>query len=665
MTDGAMNDAIGIARCRAEAVRLHRAGQLDDAERLYRQILLQNPANLQARHMMGVLRLQQSRAAQALQLLAVLIAEAPGDADIRTHHGLVLQALGRRQEALADFERALALRPGHAPTLLYRSNLMLELGRFAEALDGYDILLGRDEGNAEAWFRRGAALLQLGRSDEALASYDEALGFNPDHFAALFNRGTVLLRLERYDEAFAAYEKARALSPHHPLVLGGAASALLSLCDLARWEEFRARVVAAVKTRSAVIAPLTFLPFCDDAALRRTCAEIYVAAQLPPSAPLWTGERTRHDRIRIAYLSADFHQHATAALMAEVFERHDRTRFEVTGISFSRDDGSQMRARLIKGFDRFVDVRDKSDAEVAQLLREADIDIAVDLKGHTDGARPGILAHRCCPVQVNYLGYPGTIGARWLDYIIADRAVVPFDQQPFYSEKIVHLPHCYQANGARAIGETPTRAIAGLPEAGFVFCCFNAAWKFSPALFDIWMRLLQAVPGSVLWLLEDNRPAAANLKTAAAERGVDPERLVFAPPAAPPEHLARQALADLFLDTLPYNAHTTASDALWVGLPLVTALGRSFDGRVAGSLLLAVGLPELVAETLEDYESLALALARDPARLARVRHKLRENRLTAPLFDTGLFCRHLEAAYVRMVETVRRGDAAQSFAVPP
>jgi len=299
------------------------------------------------------------------------------------------------------------------------------------------------------------------------------------------------------------------------------------------------------------------------------------------------------------------------------------------------------------------------------LLRNGKFDIAVDLKGHTEGSRPGILAHRPCPVQVSYLGYPGTIAAPWLDYIIGDAVVLPFDRQPFYSEKIVHLPNCYQVNdGTRAIADDVSgRVHAGLPDDGFVFCCFNAAWKISPAIFDVWMRLLQALPGSVLWLLEDNRSALNHLRAAAGACSIDPNRLVFAPRLGTAEHLARHRLADLFLDTVPYNAHTTASDALWAGLPLLTCLGSEFDGRVAASLLYAMGLPELVADTLKGYEELALDLAKDPTRLTGLRERLAANRLTSSLYDTDRLRKSIEAAFLRMVEIARGGGPAESFEV--
>jgi protein O-GlcNAc transferase len=406
--------------------------------------------------------------------------------------------------------------------------------------------------------------------------------------------------------------------------------------------------------------------YCDDPALHLQGAKNLIATRMPTRpAPLWAGTRFRHDRIRIAYVSSDFHEHATAHLIAELIELHDRARFEVIGLSFGIDDGSAVRRRLAQAFDGFLDMPEQSDRAIAAELHAREIDIAVDLKGHTRGSRPEIFAHRPAPIQVSYLGFPGTIGADFLDYVIADPIVLPVSQQPFYTERIVQLPDCYQANDSkRAISaQTPERRAAGLPDAGFVFCCFNNNYKIRRPVFDVWMRLLSEVPGSVLWLLRDTAGVEGNLRREAAARGVDPDRLIFAERCALDVHLARHRLADLFLDTLPYNAHTTASDALWAGLPLVTCQGEAFAGRVAASLLAAVGLPELVTQNLADYEALALRLARDPAMLRSVRDKLAANRSTHPLFDSARFCRHLEAAYLRMWETWQRGEPPQPFRV--
>jgi predicted O-linked N-acetylglucosamine transferase (SPINDLY family) len=375
---------------------------------------------------------------------------------------------------------------------------------------------------------------------------------------------------------------------------------------------------------------------------------------------------SRRERVRLAYLSADFHDHATAYLVAELFERHDRARFEVTGFSYGPDDQSAMRARLKAGLDRFVDVRGRSDREVAELMRAEGIDIAVDLKGFTGNNRAGIFAWRGAPLQAAYLGFPATMGASFIDYIIADQVVIPPGLEGAYAEKVVRLPDSYQVNDRqRRIAErTPSRAAAGLPEQGFVFCSFNNNYKIRPATFDVWMRLLRQVEGSVLWLLQDNAAAVENLRRHAEARGVAADRLVFAPRLGLDAHLARHRLADLFLDTFPVNAHTTASDALWAGLPVLTCAGATYAGRVAGSLLHAVGLPELITHSLGDYEALALRLAREPALLASFRQRLVRDRQTCALFDTTRFTRHLEAAYTAMWERQQGGEPPESFAVP-
>jgi predicted O-linked N-acetylglucosamine transferase (SPINDLY family) len=339
-------------------------------------------------------------------------------------------------------------------------------------------------------------------------------------------------------------------------------------------------------------------------------------------------------------------------LLVGVFEAHDRTRFETIAISLRPSDESAMRRRVVAAFDRFIDATRMRDVEVSALMRELEVDIAVDLTGYTGDNRTDIFAQRPAPVQVNYLGFPGGMGAEYIDYILADAFVIPDAARPHYAEQVVHLPHCFQANDdQREIAEfTPSRAEAGLPETGFVFCAFNNVYKLNPPMFDIWMRLLRAVPDSVLWLAADAPNVRKNLAAEAMRRGVEPERLVFSPRIAYPEHLARMRLADLFLDTLPFNAGTTASDALWAGLPVLTCAGEAFAARMAGSLLNAVGLPELITHDLAEYEALALELATSPARLAEIKTRLAANRLSAPLFDTKLFCRNLESAYQQMWE---------------
>jgi protein O-GlcNAc transferase len=533
----------------------------------------------------------------------------------------------------------------------------------AERLIGEALQL--DPQSPELWSNRGTAQAACKKREAALASFTRAIELKPDFVGAIANRAHILFELRRYAAAIPDYQRLVQADPDHPYAIGTLMFCKLQCCDWGDFESDSARIIAALHAGKRAAPPVMSVALLSSAADQLRAAQIVARDKVPPAPPLWRGETYRHQRIRVAYISADFHAHATAILTAGVFEHHDRTRFETVGVSFGPEDASPLRARLKQSFERFINMRAKSDAEIARHLREAEIDIAVDLKGYTSDARPAIFAARPAPLQVNYLGFPGTMGANFMDYMLADRFVVPESEQAYYSEKIVWLPESYQPNDrSRESADTgPSRAAAGLPETGFVFCCFNNNYKIQPPLFDIWMRLLSAVEDSVLWLLADNPAAAANLKREAASRGINADRLVFAPRQDLPQHLARHRLADLFLDTLPYNAHTTASDALWAGLPLLTCMGTTFAGRVAASVLNAAGLPELATNSLSEYEALALKLAREPAALATIKAKLAASRETSALFDVARFTRHLEAAYITMHERHQRGLPPVSFAV--
>jgi predicted O-linked N-acetylglucosamine transferase (SPINDLY family) len=400
-------------------------------------------------------------------------------------------------------------------------------------------------------------------------------------------------------------------------------------------------------------------------AQQQKCAELYVKDKCPPSViGLWNGETYAHERIRIAYVSADFREHPLSYLMAGVFEKHDRARFETYGIGLLAEDGSATGRRVKAAFDHFIDVSGQSDRDAAHRLHDAEIDIAIDLMGFTQHCRSNIFARRVAPVQVNYLGYPATMRADYMDYIIGDAFVIPPQGRPLYSEKVVYLPDCFQANDdKRFMGrETPPRSAYGLPENGFVYCSFNNSYKITPAIFDIWMRLLKAVPGSVLWLL-GTQTVQTHLRSETNDRGIDPSRLVFAGMVKYEEHLARLRCADLFLDTLPFNAGTTASDVLWAGVPLLTCAGDVFAARMAGSLLMSLGLPELIAGNLDEYEKLAVALATQPQRLSAIKDRLARSRDTAAVFNTERFTRHLEQAYIAMWEKSQAGEAPDDIVV--
>jgi predicted O-linked N-acetylglucosamine transferase (SPINDLY family) len=684
----------------ASAMRLCQAGKFAEAAQVCTEILHTNPKQFDALYLLGILHLQHGRFAEAERLIAEALTVDPNSLDANYNRARALQYLGRLDEAVTSYDKVLSRNPAIAEAWLNRGIAAMAAGRPREALASFDRALALKPDMAEAWHNRGNMLGELGRLEEAVQSFGRALAIKPDLAEAWNNRGNALASLWRYEDAIASYTKAVALRPEKAEMRNNRALALfehrrfddaarefrevlrlapdyeyargnLVFCELqcCEWGELaahKAELAESVRAGRRAVAPIQYASLTDSPEDQFRCARIMTADKYPPREnPLWRGERFHHDRIRLAYLSADFHSHATAALMAGVFEEHDRKRYETIAVSFGPDDRSPMRGRLKAGFDRFLDVSRKGDAEVAQLLRSEEIDIAVDLKGYTQEARPGILAFRPAPVQAQYLGFPGTLGADYIDYIIADKTVIPEADQCFYSEKVVYLPDTYQSNDSRRrISEkVPDRAEAGLPDQGFVFCSFNNTYKIGPEIFSIWMRLLSALEGSVLWLFQDNEAAARNLRREAEARGVSPQRLVFAPRADAAEHLARHRLADLFLDTLPYGAHTTASDALWSGLPVLTCLGNTFPGRVAASLLKAVGAPELITANLVDYEALALRLARDRQALAAAKVKLAQNRDHAALFDTARFTRNLEAAYLHMWEGAQRGDAPEAFAI--
>ena len=570
----------------------------------------------------GVLLRKAKRTQEALASFERALTLDPRHVQSLSNQGAVLTDLRRFAEALASYDRALAVTPGDAGGWYNRGVALHDLDRDADALVAYDKSIALNPGRADSWNNRGNLLRESGRLDEAMDSFRQALAIDPRHAETLANSGAGLQNLKRFAEAGREFRKLEMVAPEHKYLLAGLLVSAMALCDWQMLDNLRPRIAAEMASGKSIIPPFTLLGLTADAALQWRCAAQYLPDFLGPLPLLPRPPFAPHDRIRLAYVSADFYAHATARLMADLFERHDRSRFEVIAISFGPDEKSPMRERLEKAFDQFHDVRGMSDREAAALMQKLEVDIAIDLKGYTENARPGIFALRPAPLQVSYLGYPGTMAADFMDYIIADAVTLPLAQQLFYSERIVHLPDSYQVNDPRrAIGAKPARSEAGLPDEGFVFCCFNNHWKITPPVFDVWMRLLEkAAPGSVLWLLDDSANAA--LRREAKARGIDPARLIFAPKLEHDAHLGRLSLADLVLDTLPYNAHTTASDALWAGVPLVTVAGESFAGRVAASLLTAIGLPELIAPDLESYETLALSLADNPGEYKAVKEKL-------------------------------------------
>jgi predicted O-linked N-acetylglucosamine transferase (SPINDLY family) len=711
------------------ALKLHQEGKLDEAEPLYRRVLAEAPSHADSLHLLGVVRMQKGDAAQAATLIRQALSFAPDMAIAHSNLGNALKELSRPEEALASYARAVELRPDFAEAWFNRGVVFMRLGCAAEAVSSYEralsarpnyvealnnlgnalLALGRTEEAFEsyesavrseprfmqAWYNRGKALTMLQRPQEALASFERVLELNPESFEAMARRGDVLQDLGRAQEAVASYDRALVIRPDLLDVLDGKARALLDLnrnaesaatfeklldlapkhdyalglqfhaqlldCDWSEYRELKTRIAADVARGERRDAPFSFLAHSDDAPAQKSCARVYAADKYPPQRPLCGDARYRHERIRIAYISSDFADHPVGHLIADLVGRHDRKRFELFGISLAH--GGEDRGFF--AFERCMSVWKMSDKEIALLLKESEIDIAVDLNGYTQGRRTGIFSHRGATLQVNYLGYPGTMGSEYFDYIVADHHLVTTADEGHYSEKIVRLPDAYIASARRELAPARPRSAYGLPEDGFVFCCFNNSYKISPQVFDTWMRLLDRVPASVLWLRDHGDAARRNLIRESEHRGVAAKRLIFAPRLDRDEHLARYAAADLFLDTLPYNAHATTLEALQAGLPVVTAMGGSFASRVAGSLLYAVGLPELIARNLAEYEALALRLASEPQSLTALRSQLARNAGHAPLFDIERFCRHLEAIYLAMHARSMRGEGPESFDIPP
>ena len=675
-----------------QAVKAFENGYFERAESILKKILQVDSKNFSALNILGLIKLMQANYKEATDYLKKAAHIKPNDPAIQynlakslhdvgclrdsiPHHkkavelapnnpkawlnyGITLSNLCQDKEALVCFDQVLKLAPDYVEGCINNGNALHQIKHYEEALSNYDLALMLRPDFADAWFNKGNTLMELKYFDEAITHYEKALSLRPQDAVALFYKGVALNELKKYDEAIKYFNKAISIKEDISWALGSLLHVKMKICDWSNFDNNLDFFYRDLMINKKISLPFPCTTFTDHVFLQKKCAEIFVESIYPTNNYLGIiSKNFIRKKIRVGYFSADFHNHATGYLMAELFELHDKNKFEIVGFSFGSTSNDEIRQRLTKSFDQFIEVGTKSDIEITKISRDLNIDIAVDLKGFTQDAKTGIFAHRAAPIQVNYLGYPGTMGADYIDYIIADKILIPTEFQSGYSERVVYLPNSYQVNDRkRLISERQfTRQEMGLPEDSFVFCCFNNNFKILPKTFASWMKILNAVEGSVLWLFQDNPWVADNLRSEAKKYGVTADRLIFANRLPLTEHLARHRQADLFLDTFPYNAHTTASDALWSGLPVLTLMGQSFASRVAASLLTAIGLSELITSTQEEYEALAIELANSSQRLADLKQKLANNRLTTPLFDTPLFTKNLEAAYIQMYQRYQTG----------
>jgi len=677
---------------------LHERGEFLQAREIYLSVLREQPHHFQAIHLLGVVACQMGNADLALQLFDQALGLNRDSAAVYGNRGLALHELKRFDSALENYDQAIKLNPNYPEAHLNRGSTLQELNRLPEALASYDsairarpdyaaahcnrgVVLQKlkrlDEAlesygraiqlkpdYAEVYNNLGLAFHELKRMDEALRSYETAIGLKSDYAQAYSNRGLALEESRRFKDAVTSYDHALKLQPKLDFLFGTRLHTRMRMCDWTNAEREIPELLEQVRLGERATTPLALLGLTSSPALQRKAAETWVDAKFPPSGTVAFTPKPRRKKVHLAYFSADFRTHAVSLLAAQLFETHDRGNFKVTAFSTTAATKDAMRERLENAFDDFIDVSQMTDDTAAELARNMGVDIAVDLGGHTQNSRIGIFAKRAAPIQVTYLGYLGTSGAPYIDYLIADRTVIPQEHRHQYSEKIIYLPSFQVNDSKRKISEHRfTRAELGLPKTGFVYCCFNNSYKLTPSTFDSWMRILRSVEGSALYLLADNDSAMTNLKEQARLRRVDPQRLIFAAPMAQPEHLARYKTADLFLDTLPCNAGATASDALWAGLPVLTRMGEAFSSRVAASLLHAIDLPELIVSTATEYEALAIKLGKHPNQLKNIKDRLRRARLRKPLFDTKRFTSHLEDAYVQMYDRHRTGLAPDDLII--
>ena len=643
-------------------VALKLLGKLDEAKTSFEQAIILKANYTEAHNNLAYTLVELGSFNEALSNYKQVALLKPNLAEAHNNLGNILAELGRFDESQSSFKQAIILKPNFAEAHHNLANTFAELGGLDEAISSYKQAITLKANYAEAQNGLGVVFFKLGKLNEAETSFKQATTSKANYFEAHNNLAATLKNLGRYDEAIETSEIAISIKPDNEYVRAINLKIRQNICDWDSIEQFR-YLIPSLGISKQEVDPFIFLSLEDAPDRNHLRSEIFSKRKFKQVPMPFIKKLTFPKRIRIGYFSADFHNHPVMNLLVQIFAIHDRAQFEIFAFSYGPDKQDDMRKRVVSNVDNFHDVHKMDDTQIVELARRAQLDIAIDLMGFTKNSRLGLFAYGLAPVQISYLGYPGTLGANFIDYIIADSVIIPKDKRKNFSEKIIYLPNSFMPNdNTRVISQkTITRMESGLPSEKFVFCCFNQFYKISPKEFDIWMRLLRKVDDSVLWLKSSNLLAKKNLKLEAEKRNVSPNRLIFAKALPHAEHLSRLRLADLFLDTFNYNAHSTASDALWAGLPVVTKLGEGFASRVAGSLLHAIGVSELVTENEQDYESLALHLARNPDVLLTIKKKIKANRLSHPLFDTERYTKDLETGYAKAYQNYYDGHLPKTI----
>ncbi|MDA9788208.1 tetratricopeptide repeat protein [Amylibacter sp.] len=647
-------------------IALQVQNKLEDAIEAYKKTLSIKPDYANAYYNIGIALKEQNKLEEAIEAYNKALAITPDHVDAYYNTGIALQEQGKLKEAIETYNKVLSIKPDYVEAYCNMGNAFKDQGKLEDAIEAYNKALSIKPYYADAYYNMGTALQEQNKLKDAIKAYKKALAIKPGNAGAYYNMGIALKEQNNVEEAIEAYSKALAIKPDHE---AARTLKLLQKARICNWDSIAKDInlIPALGTSEKHVSPFALLPLEDAPERHLTRSKIYAKAKyLQKTLPRRDRPSKRPKRIRIGYFSTDFKKHPVAYLIAKVLEQHNRDQFEVFGYSVHGSSSCVMRQRLEKSFDSFADVQNMSDRDIALKARQDEIDIAIDLNGYTLNARTGIFAYLAAPIQINYLGYPGSMGAEFIDYIVADQYLIPPESQKYFSEKQIYLPDVYVPtdNTLPFSNEPLSRFDLGLPDSGFVFCAINNSYKVNQRVFDIWMRLLESVGDSVLWLLETNKIVKANLEKEANKRGVASDRLVFAKNVSHEKYLSQFYQADLFLDTFPYSAGATASNALWAGLPIVTKSGQSYTARMAGSMLNAIGLPELITKTEKDYEALILELATHPMKLAEVKKKLAINRSTQPLFNTELYTTYLENGYQQAYQNYFDGKLPQTIIVP-